>query len=119
MRRWKTLLLAVALLSLPATALAANHRDHAKSKVHINRKDPAFVQGYEDGYRQGSNDAHALSNVYRDESGPVYEQASDGYSAQYGDQEAYRRRFRRGYIDGYKAGWDFNAGAYGVLGVGK
>ncbi len=113
MRHWRTLVLAIAVGFLPAEVAAAAHRDHSKTKVHINRKDSAFVHGYDDGYRQGAKDAHALSNAYRDESDPIYEQASDGYTSQYGDEEAYKRRFRRGFVEGYKAGWDFEAGAYG------
>jgi hypothetical protein len=116
----KTLVLAITLALLPVGVTAANRSsDHPKSKIHNVRKDPAFVRGYADGYREGSKDAHALSNAYRDESGPIYEQAGDGYTPQYGDEATYKRRFRRGYVEGYKAGWDFDAGAYGVVGVGK
>jgi hypothetical protein len=71
-----------------------------------------------DGYRQGSNDSEALSNAYKDESGPLYDQALDGYTPQYGDQATYQQLFRLGYIEGYKAGWDFNSGQYNPLGAG-
>ena len=88
----------------------------AQSKVV--RRDPAFRTGYMDGYRQGSNDSAALSNAYRDESGPLYDQALDGYTPQYGDQATYQKLFRQGYVEGYKAGWDFNSGQYNPLGAG-
>jgi hypothetical protein len=101
----------VALLS--SVAIAADHPTH-----HENKKDPAFVRGYDDGYRIGARDSEALSNAYRDQGGPVYEQATDGYTPKYGSEETYQRRFRRGYIEGYKRGWDFNAGQYSPLGTG-
>ncbi len=114
MRRWRPLLLALITTLLPVTLPAAGHPKH-----HINRKDPAFIKGYDDGYREGANDCQALSHAYRDHSGSLYAEAIDGYTPKYGDEEAYQRRFRRGYVEGYKAGWDFNAGAYNVVGEGK
>lgn len=94
-----------------------HHGEHAP-EAKVNRHDPAFRTGYMDGYRQGSNDSAALSNSYRDETGPLYEQALDGYTPVYGDQARYQTLFRRGYIEGYKAGWDFNSGQYNPLGAG-
>ena len=105
-----TVLACVVLLSSLAFAV---HKTADKE----NRKDPAFVHGYDDGYRIGAQDSEALSNAYRDESGPIYEQATDGYTPSYGNQETYKQRFRRGYVEGYKAGWDFNAGHYSSLGA--
>jgi len=97
------------------------HRDHKspnKAELKLIRKDPAFIVGYDAGYRQGGNDSHALAN-YSDESGPVFGQATDGYTSQYGDKEAYRQRFRQGYIAGYKEGWDAIAGMYVPMGGGS
>ncbi|MFZ3211788.1 MAG: hypothetical protein WA188_09745 [Terriglobales bacterium] len=84
----------------------------------VNRHDPAFRAGYMDGYRRGANQSEALALAYDDQSGPTYEQAIDGYAPQYGDQAAYQKLFRLGYIEGYKAGWDFNSGQYNSLGGG-
>jgi len=100
----------------PDKCQARNNSGAAQHKV--NRKDPAFVAGYDEGYRQGGNDSAALAN-YDDQGGSVYGQATDGYAAPYGDKEAYQQRFRLGYIAGYKAGWDFNAGRYIPLGAGS
>lgn len=80
--------------------------------LKLLRRDSAFRNGYDEGYRWGANDSMANSNSYNDENGSVYNLATDGYTVQYGDVETYQKRFRLGYIDGYKAGWDFNAGRY-------
>lgn len=108
-------------LTFALNAFGSPNHDHnsaAKAQLKVNRKDPAFVAGYDEGYRQGANDSHALTNYYNDEGTPAYQDASDGYMAQYGDKAAYQQRFRLGYVDGYKAGWDFNAGMYSPLGGG-
>jgi hypothetical protein len=107
--------------TLAVGAFAASpkqHKDPNAAHVKVNRHDPAFRAGYMDGYRQGSNDSEALSNGYSDQSGPVYDEALDGYTPQYGDQATYVRRFRRGFVAGYKDGWDFNSGQYNPLGAG-
>jgi len=95
----------------------AKHND-ASAANKVNRHDPAFRVGYMDGYRQGANSSEALSLGYDDQSGPAYEQAIDGYTPQYGDRTTYQTLFRLGYIEGYKAGWDFNSGQYNSLGGG-
>ena len=112
------LLLGTAFAVAAFAASPKQHKDSSAAHVKANRHDPAFRAGYMDGYRQGSNDSEALSNGYRDQSGSVYDQALDGYTPQYGDQETYERRFRRGYVAGYKDGWDFNSGQYNPLGAG-
>ncbi len=95
-----------------------HHNNASKVQLKVSRKDPAFVAGYDEGYRQGGNDSHAFAN-YNDQGGSAYAQATDGYTALYGGKEAYQQRFRLGYIAGYKAGWDFNAGMYNPLGSGS
>lgn len=81
-------------------------------KTKVNRHDPAFRKGYKDGWREGAQDAAGLSSTYKDESGPLYVAADDGYTHQYGEFEDYRKLFRLGYIDGYRDGWNYNAGYY-------
>jgi len=107
---------ALGAFGAPGKSQARGNAGQAPHKV--SRKDPAFVAGYEEGYRQGGNDSAALAN-YNDQGGSVYGQATDGYTAPYGDKEAYQQRFRLGYIAGYKSGWDFNAGRYSPLGAGS
>jgi hypothetical protein len=105
-------------LAVGAFGSPAKHDNDASAANKVNRHDPAFRTGYMDGYRQGANDSEALSNGYRDESGPVYEEAIEGYTPQYGDRGTYQKLFRLGYIAGYKDGWDFNSGQYNPLGAG-
>lgn len=95
------------MLLLSSLAFPAHKPEHKP-----NRKDPAFVHGYDDGYRIGAQDSALLSPTYNQATGPIYEEATNGYTPSYGDLQTYKRRFRRGYIAGYKAGWDFNAGQY-------
>jgi hypothetical protein len=112
------LLLSIALAGGAFSSPAKHPKSPSSVRAKVNRHDPAFRAGYMDGYRQGSNDSAALSNAYKDESGPVYDLADDGYNSQYGELSAYQKMFRLGYIEGYKAGWDFNSGQYNPLGAG-
>jgi len=112
------LLLGTAFAVSAVAASPKHDKDPSAANSKVNRHDPAFRAGYMDGYHQGSNDSEALSNSYKDQSGPVYDQALDGYTPQYGDQATYERLFRLGYIAGYKDGWDFNSGQYNPLGAG-
>jgi hypothetical protein len=99
-------------LAASAVALPTKHQKDANAPTKAMRHDAAFRAGYGDGWGQGANDAEALSSSYKDESGPLFEEANDGYTHKYGDYETYRKLFRLGYIAGYKAGWDYNVGQY-------
>ena len=92
-------------------AYAVPSKQH-KAKAKIDRHDPAFRTGYLDGWREGAKDSAALSNSYNDQSSQTYADANDGFSHQYGDFEKYRALFRHGYVDGYRDGWNYNAGYY-------
>jgi len=106
------------ILAFATVAFALPNRRPDQGLNKEIRHDPAFRAGFTDGYHQGSNDCEALSNSYNDEAGPMYQQASDGYTPQYGDLTTYQKLFRLGYIAGYKDGWDFNAGQYPPFGAG-
>ncbi len=97
---------------------AKRNKDSSAARLKEIRHDPAYRAGFDDGYRQGANDSAALSNSYKDEMGPLYDEASDAYTTQYGDRAAYQKLFRQGYVAGYKEGWDFNAGQYCPQGCG-
>lgn len=105
-------LLLVSACAVGGFALPNKHRKESSAPTKEMRHDPAFRAGYDDGYRVGANDSAALSNAYKDEMGPLYDEATDGYTPQYGDKADYQKLFRLGYVAGYKAGWDFNAGQY-------
>ena len=113
--RTLSVLLVGAALASSAFALPKHHKE-SKEPTKAMRQDPAFRAGYDDGYRAGANDSQYNSNSYNDEVGPVYDQAIDGYSSLYGDKTQYQKLFRMGYVAGYKAGWDFNAGRYPPFG---
>ena len=113
------LLLGVAFTAGAFASSPKHNNDPRAGHPKVNRHDAAFRVGYMDGYHQGSNDAEALANGYKDESGPVYDEALDGYTPQYGDQATYQKLFRQGFIEGYKAGWDFNSGQYNPMGAGS
>ncbi len=108
-------LLVVSAFAAGAHALPKQDKA-AKQAEKAMRHDPAFRVGYDDGYRAGANDSRYNSNSYNDEAGPVYDQATEGYSSQYGDKAKYQKLFRLGYVAGYKDGWDFNVGRYPPLG---
>jgi hypothetical protein len=62
-----------AVTCVPGALGSDGHQGHNKASEtghKANRKDAAFVAGYDEGHRQGANDSHALAN-YCDESGPV------------------------------------------------
>lgn len=111
-------LLLGAAFAVGAWAAPSHHDRASAAKLKEIRHDPAFRAGYDNGYRQGANDSQSLSLMYKDEMGPIYEKANDGYTPQYGDQATYQNLFRQGYVAGYKAGWDFNAGQYTPFGAG-
>jgi hypothetical protein len=98
--------------ALAASAFGLPDHHPPKTKIKIDRHDPAFRKGYHDGWQQGAKDAAALSNTYNDQSSQMYADANDGYTHQYGDFETYRKLFRHGYVDGYRDGWNYNAGYY-------
>jgi len=120
MSRWRSVVL-LAAVSFAADAFASrNHgqKNAGSPQLKVNRKDPAFVAGFDDGYRRGANDSQALAN-YNDQGAASYQDATDGYSAQYGEKAVYQQRYRLGYIAGYKSGWDYNAGMYNPIGAGS
>jgi hypothetical protein len=116
--RTAILLLAVAF-ALDAYASPHHGQNNATQvNLKIYRKDPAFVSGFDEGYRRGANDSEAMAN-YNDQNTAAYQDATDGYTTQYGEKATYQQRFRLGYIAGYKSGWDYNAGMYNPMGAGS
>lgn len=67
-------------------------------------RDPAFQNGYADGYQAGFDDARA-----RRRADPVghrrYRSGDRGYDRRWGPRDDYARRYRDGFIQGYRAGY--------------
>ncbi len=110
----KYLFIFLVVVLLGGTALAQSAQPPAQATTlapPMDRQDPAYRNGHDQGFRHGSNDSAANAN-YHDTASPIYDQAAEGYTPQYGSLENYQKQFRQGYIEGYKAGWNFNAGQY-------
>jgi hypothetical protein len=64
MPRWKMFFpVFIVTFALGTFGSPRKHHDVKKadtSDLKVNRKDPAFVAGYDEGYRQGANDSHGL-----------------------------------------------------------
>jgi len=120
MSRWRSVVLLVAVSFAAGAFASRNHgqKNASSTQLKVNRKDSAFVAGFDDGYRRGANDSQALAN-YNDQGTASYQDATDGYTAQYGEKALYQQRYRLGYIAGYKSGWDYNAGMYNPIGAGS
>jgi hypothetical protein len=77
----------------------------------------AYNEGYTRGVRAGDNDARRGDPFqYVDESD--YRRGDAGYQSQYGSRDRYRDEFRRGYVTGYRDGFErISYGGYGGYGV--
>ncbi len=75
--------------------------DRYGRQVHNN---PAAAAGYDDGYRQGLDDARD-----GDRSDPVrarnYRSADRGYDRRYGSKDEWKRIYREGFMSGYQRGY--------------
>jgi hypothetical protein len=76
---------------------------------------PAYNEGYQRGARAGDEDARRGDRFsFGDEAD--YRRADAGYRFTYGNRDAYRDQFRRGFEVGYRAGFErssYNRGGYG------
>lgn len=66
--------------------------------------DPAYSQGFDDGYRQGL-DAARDGDRYNVRRERWYRSADRGYNRRYGPREAWRRVYRDGFAAGYDRGY--------------
>jgi hypothetical protein len=67
-------------------------------------QDVAYDIGYRDGVSMGQHDA-ARHKDFRPEKNDRYEDADHGYQKSYGDKNAYKARFREGFLRGYSDGY--------------
>jgi hypothetical protein len=64
----------------------------------------ALNAGYNNGIEEGRKDRrHGDRFEYRDEGD--YQKATEEYSSRLGDRELYKRYFREGFANGYRAGY--------------
>jgi len=89
--------LLMALVSSAMIALAVP----ASAQVGRNA---AYDNGRRAGFQEGSHDARNGKD-YGFKRDDTYEDADDGYYRGWGNRDAYRYEFRRGYEDGYDAGY--------------
>jgi flagellar biosynthesis/type III secretory pathway protein FliH len=114
-------------LTLGPVAAYAAQRDSSPDARAVSRDVPANTgsvaqpratqdlrtaqdNGFREGLRQGETDARdrRAAKFERDE---IYRAADRGYERRFGDPEAYRLEFRRGFAAGYRQGYD------GVVGL--
>jgi hypothetical protein len=69
------------------------------------RSGPAFDRGYQEGLREGENDARRNRSFDLRRHG-TYRDGDRGYNSRYGDRGRYRDEFRRGFENGYRDGFD-------------
>jgi hypothetical protein len=67
-------------------------------------RSPASQRGFEDGYRDGSNDARD-NDRYEPTRKKKYRDGDDGYNSRYGSRDQYRDEYRRSFQQGYDRGY--------------
>ena len=106
-RRWTLTVATCGVLVLAPTAgvVAAQRKT---GTVAVSRTAPAF-QAYEAGLRDGTRQGELDGRSGRDgnlERHETYRTADHGYTRSWGDRDAYRAEFRRGFAVGYRQGFD-------------
>ena len=72
--------------------------------VSFQLRQTALNAGYNNGIEEGRNDRRRGERFdFRDEGD--YQKATEDYSSRLGDRELYRRYFREGFANGYRAGY--------------
>ncbi len=64
----------------------------------------AYDFGYQDGLRDGQNDRRT-GHSFRPTQGDNYKHGDRGYNVAFGDKQAYKDEYRRGYGPGYQRGY--------------
>jgi len=94
----------ITLFAMAAPAAAAEARDQWGSAARVA---PAYNEGYTRGVRAGDEDSRRRESFnFTDESD--YRRGDAGYRREYGSVDRYRDDFRRGFADGYRAGYGRN-----------
>ncbi len=99
-----TLILALALLTVPLLAAPANAQD-PQTQNQATALMRGYRTGYSDGYQAGIQDS--TNKAARDFRGKLeYEHADRAYASTYGSLEEYRDGYQQGFEVGYNAGYD-------------
>lgn len=73
-------------------------------RVSFQLRQTALNAGYNNGIEEGRKDRRRGERFeFRDEGD--YQKATEDYSSRLGDRELYRRYFREGFANGYRAGY--------------
>lgn len=99
-------------LAGPGLAQMAPARHPQPMQPAATATDPAYMNGYREGYQAGAHD-RANSAAFNYRKFLAYQQALDGYQANTGNQSAYQSAFRSGFQDGYTDGFDGHASSIG------
>lgn len=86
--------------------------DNDRDDGYFQRGNGYFDGAFETGYRDGMEAAHSdwrKHKGYRPEKHDNYEDASHGYHDSYGPKNAYKQRYRQGFLRGYE---DAGTGRY-------
>ena len=105
--RWTALAFAITLSAGCAATVGAQGRWGGGGwgpPSQSRQIDPAFAQGYDEGYYRGRADAQSRHR-YDARKHRAYRQADSGYHRRYGPRDAYRQIYRRGFTDGYEEGY--------------
>lgn len=93
-----------ALIAGPASGAFGAQRDDYGTRAST-RAQSAYDAGFREGARQGAADARdgRAAGYERDS---IYRAGDRGYESSWGNRDAYRTEFRRGFAAGYRQGFD-------------
>jgi hypothetical protein len=93
------------MVAAPACASYGYYGSQRSGVYNRDIEQRAYDNGYRDGIRRGEDDSRRGRAFAYDRHGD-WKDADDGYHRDYGNQEFYRRVFRRGFETGYREGFN-------------
>jgi flagellar biosynthesis/type III secretory pathway protein FliH len=93
-RHWRRLLIGGVCIGLLSPTLAS-----------AQRLSNGYDRGYREGVEQGERDGRQ-GREPRIDGNSVYRDGARGYQSRYGSRDVYRIEFRRGFVSGYREGYD-------------
>jgi hypothetical protein len=117
-RGYRILTLLTALSTTPLfTACAYAQYPYGQRQGGYSTSQPYDI-GYREGWEHGRNDARG-GHDFDFQHAREYQRADEGYNGRFGNHDAYRYEFRRGYERGYRDAYYDNTGNYGRYGNGR